>query len=597
MSSLDLSFNNEFPFNKKNIIKKNQSMGSLSIDNVNFQQRKIRINSPNSLRAIKQLGYKISDLEYLPFKEYIMRNPTLIGKSKKSQQKIYSYIENLRNSRFKKVKDLRIKLKTQINIESSIKNNSCNNLRKVQPRKINYLMTNSMDATINSSLEKEKKILERIKNKNETELINKIQFELQRELMRKKNEDKIKQQKIKLKNYQLELNRKKKEEESKKQEREKEIKRKQEELELSQRLLNKKRYMEEMKRAKEEEKLQQQRKKELEFRQKEEEIHRLLFKKKLKEILDDKKLKIIEKAKVLEMKELNKRKQLELKNKEQEELNMKKSLEKQLHIQQALKNYETKREEIRRQYKIKEKLNEEKEKRLELIAKKEKEKKMENSKKKEEEIKTILEKNKAIKQQKINNFYEKQRIAEMRRELFEKNNELIKLEKLQEKEEKEQKIRDTLNKNKRIMTQRKNKIIKNIKMKEYNTQRVWKKKREMNEKIEDYHLSKQIEKKYKLKEIEQQKLYKLNDKKRQLYDRDKRIDNFLKQKYIINEQKRMFSDEINKQKQLYSEKIQNLFGKNYINKKALSQIKNIFSNSQQISNVIDKFDKLIQNEE
>lgn len=602
MSSLNLSLNNDFPSNRNKLhLKKNKSAVTLSIDNVKFLQRKIRINSPKSLSAMRKLGYKFSDLEYLPFNEYIKRNPNLIGKSKKTQQKIYSFIENLRNTRFQKIKDLRIKLKTQSSVDNTFKNDNLNNsvynLRKIEDNKSHFLSNNSVDILLNTSLQKEMKKFERMKNKNETELVNKIQFELNKELIRKKNEYKIKQQKIRFINYQNELIKKQKEEEALKLEREREMQKKLEELELSQRLYNRKKYMEEIKKAKEDEKLQRQRQKEFELKHKEEEVRHLLFHQKLNEILEDQRQKILEKAKILEMKELNKKKQIEKKNKAQQELNLKKSIEKRVQIQQTLRNYEIKIEEIRKHHELKEKQHEEKEKRLEKIAQKENEIKKENAKKKEEEIKSILEKNKAIRQQKIDDYNQKQKLLEKKRELFEKNNELIRLEKFRQKEEKEQKIKNTLNKNKILMSQRKNKIIKEIKLKEYNTQRVWKKKQENNERIEDFKLSKNIEKEFKVKEMEQQKQYMINDAKMKMYNRDKRLKNFLKQKYIINEQKKMFSDEINKQKKLYSEKMQNLFSKNTIKKKDLNQIKNIFSHSQQITNVIDKFGQLIKKNE
>ena len=53
---------------------------------------------------------------------------------------------------------------------------------------------------------------------------------------------------------------------------------------------------------------------------------------------------------------------------------------------------------------------------------------------------------------------------------------------------------------------------------------------------------------------------------------------------------------MNKQKQIYSERVHNVFGKDKINQKELNQFKNIFSNSQQISKVINKFDELIKNQ-
>ena len=568
MSRKDSVFNSAFPVHRNyNKLKNNKSTENYSIDKVQLFQRKIRINSPMSKRAMKELGYNISDLEFVTFKEYIRKNPVLIGKTKNSQQIIYSYIERLRSSRLQKIKDLRNKLKTQtVEEEKMIKNNSCLNLRKKNPKNINVLMSNSVDEFGTTALEKEKKTLEEIKYKNKAGLINKIQFELNNELIKKKNEDKLEQQYIKYRNFLLDKDKKRN------------------------KILDEK-----IQNAREKEKLELERIKEAELKKREEDFQNLLSHRKFEERLEIKKLEILEKAKILEIKEANKKKQIELKNKAQQELNKKKSLEKKIHMAETLKNYEMKLEEIQRQYKIKEIENKEKEKRLELLAKIENEKKLENSKRKQEEIKLILERNKEIKQKKIDDYNEKQKKLALKREIMEKNNEIKKLEKMQQKEENEQKIHNTLNKNKFLINQRKNKIIKEIKLKEYNTQQVWKKKLEKNEKNEEILLGKRIVTEFKVKEKEQQKINMLYDKEIKLNNRDEKIKNFLEQKHMINEQKKTICEEINNQKKLYSERIQNLFDKGTINKKTLNQIKNNFSYSPQITKVIDKFDKLMEN--
>ncbi len=47
----------------------------ISLLNCNFMQKKIRINSPNSLLAIHLIGVTLDDLRYLTFDEYIKNNP------------------------------------------------------------------------------------------------------------------------------------------------------------------------------------------------------------------------------------------------------------------------------------------------------------------------------------------------------------------------------------------------------------------------------------------------------------------------------------------------------------------------------------------
>ena len=590
MSYFDFKINNENPLNKNPNFNNYKPTKSLSIDNIKINQRKIKINSPASLHAMRQLGYSVSELEYLPFNDYIRNNPSLINKMKKSQDEIYTKIEKIRNSRLQKLKDLRYKLKSLYSNYSNEKNNSCNySLIKNTPKKINNLMSNSVDILHNNTnpLEKGKRILDRILYKNKTEFYNKIQFELSKEFLKKINEDKIKKQKIKYENYKLELSNKKKEEEALKIQRELELKEKKRQQELMIKQYNKEKYNEEIQKAKEEEKLEKQRRKEAEIKWKEDQHRKILFYQKLQARLADRKLQILIKAKYLELRDSNKRKQIELKNKTQQQINYKKSLENKQHIEKTLKNNEIIKEELRKHFQLKEKEHEELEKRLRNKNQLENEQKLADSKKKQEEIKLILERNKAIQQQKIDNYYEKQRNLEIKRENIEKKKEQENLLKKIERMENQEKIKNVLEKNKQILTQRRDKIINNIKTRDYLTEIRWKKKQENNEKKEEENLEKQIVKECRLKEIAQQKLNMINNAKMKIYERDQKVKDFLEQKSIINEQKKIITDEIDRKKKLYSEKLKKLLDNNSINKNIFNQIKNTFSGNHQISNVIN----------
>ena len=602
MSFVDFKINNENPLNKIPNFYKYKLAKSFSIDNIRTHQKKIKINSPASLHAMRQLGYSVSDLEYIPFNDYIRNNPNLINQTKKSQEKMYTKIEKIRNARFQKLKDLRYKLKSLYSNYSNDINNSSNySLIKNTPKKLNSSMNNSVDILYSNAnhldpLDKGKQILDRVLYKNKTEFYNKIQFELNKEFLRKINEDKIKKQKIKYENYKLELSNKKKEEEALKIQRELELEEKKRQHELMIKQYNKEKYNEEIQKAKEEEKLQKQKRKEAELKWKEDQHRKNLFHKKLQERLEDRRLKILIKAKYLEMRDSNKRKHLELKNKTQQEINHQKSLENQEHIEQTLKNNEIIKEELKKHFQLKEKEHEELEKRLRTKNQLESEKKLADSKKRQEEIQLILERNKAIQQQKINNYYEKQKNLEIKRENLEKKKEQENLMKKIEKMGNEEKIKNVLEKNKQILTQRKNKIINNIKTRDYLAEIRWKKKQENNEKKEEMNLERQIVKEYQLKELAQQNLNTINNAKMKILKREQKVMDFLERKSIINEQKKIITDEIDRKKKLYSDKLKKLLDNNSINKNVFNQIKNTFSGNHQISNVINKFDKLIENQ-
>lgn len=78
-----------------------------------------------------------------------------------------------------------------------------------------------------------------------------------------------------------------------------------------------------------------------------------------------------------------------------------------------------------------------------------------------------------------------------------------------------------------------------------------------------------------------------------LYNKDKKVEKFMKQKYKINEQKKIFSDQINKQKEMYSVKFENLFNKKNIDKQTLDSIKKMFPNNNHILDAINKYNEMV----
>ena len=599
MTYYESDFSNDIPFAHKTL-HKNKSTSNISIDNISLKQKKIRINSPTSLKAIKELGYNISELEYLPFKDYLKQNPSLIGETKQMQQSHYDYIEKLRKDRFIKIKELRFRFKNENTPLADQKSQSCYNLKNdfSKNRRIKQNTSSSIGSDMygHTAIENEKKVLERMKNKNETEMINKIQYELKRELARKKNFDKLIKQNLKLKNFEKKLYKKRKEEELIKKMKEQEQIKKQQELEMMEKELNKKIYNEEMLKAKKEEKKERQKMKEALLKHQEDENRRLKFQEKINKMLEDKQQKILEKKIILQKKEYDRLKQMKKRSKEQQEINYQKSLAKQELIENNLRKFELQNEEIRKHYEIKEKENEEQRKRYEKQMRKENEIKLLNALKKDEEIKSILEKNEMIKQKKIDDYYEKQRILSIKREKMEKNNKIKKKERQNKNEEKEQRIRDTLNKNELLLNERKFRILKDIKQREYKTQKVWRKKKEDAMRAQEENMEKKIEKEFRVKEMAQKKENQINDARLKLYDKDKKVEQFLKQKHLLNEQKKYLSEEISKQKQLYSEQFENLFRKKNIDEQTLASIKNMFPDNQQITDVINEFNDLMKKE-
>ena len=67
----------------------------ISLLNCNFNQKKIRINSPNSLIAIRLIGATFDDLRYLTFDEYIKKE-NIQYLDKDLQEERYNHYEQSR---------------------------------------------------------------------------------------------------------------------------------------------------------------------------------------------------------------------------------------------------------------------------------------------------------------------------------------------------------------------------------------------------------------------------------------------------------------------------------------------------------------------
>ena len=70
-------------------------------------------------------------------------------------------------------------------------------------------------------------------------------------------------------------------------------------------------------------------------------------------------------------------------------------------------------------------------------------------------------------------------------------------------------------------------------------------------KKEEINLEKQIVKENKLIELAQHKLNMINNAKMKIFEREQKVKDFLEQKSIINEQKKIITDEIDRKKKLY----------------------------------------------
>lgn len=175
----ELDADDNFFLTKYNSIKKPSHRGKISIDDVDYYSRKIRINSPRSLTAMNKLGVNNEDLEYLTFKEYLQKFPELIGEDKKMKIMKYNYVEELRQKRFEQIRELRNELKEEDVIP--IKNRCYSSKLRGEKNNMNVNSKNKKKVYY-SFLEKDIKSFNRVRNTYKTDLFNRMQMQLKKRI-------------------------------------------------------------------------------------------------------------------------------------------------------------------------------------------------------------------------------------------------------------------------------------------------------------------------------------------------------------------------------------------------------------------------------
>ena len=72
--------------------------------------KRIKINSPHSLKVINENGYSIEELYYIPLDRFLFNHKETINMNKSEKQVRYNFYEQLRIDKIKKLCELRDKL-------------------------------------------------------------------------------------------------------------------------------------------------------------------------------------------------------------------------------------------------------------------------------------------------------------------------------------------------------------------------------------------------------------------------------------------------------------------------------------------------------
>ena len=189
------------------------------------------IESPRSIKAMFHIGLIMDDIRYLTFSDFINNNPSFRSLPKETQLKRYEFSEQYRYEKIQKIKEFRDLLieheKENIN-DKDIINNNINEGEEINENNIDNNINEGIGST---AINEELRQFERMKRKNEMDLMNAVEFELQRQIMIKEGEAKLRKQNIKNDNFRKSVEsknelEKKKMRKEKKEEKKKEEKRK-----------------------------------------------------------------------------------------------------------------------------------------------------------------------------------------------------------------------------------------------------------------------------------------------------------------------------------------------------------------------------------
>ena len=545
--------------NDKNL-EESKAKEYISIEDINEFTKKVRITSPRSIKAMNNLGINNQDLEYLTYQEYLNKNLGLIGESNRMKKVIYEHIENIRKGLINQVRAAREKI---------IMEDKQTRKRSLSSKNRKTMDLSNKSKTVNSLKfsEKDLKAFKRMKNINKTNLFNRMELELKKELKNIiNNEQEEKQNELKKRNARK-LEKRIRIESKKRMTEEEEKEKLAKEIDKKQRKEEEKR-IENLIKEEEDELIRKHHIQLAEEDQKKDgKIKQEMYKQKLH------KLRFLEHQAILEK---NQQKQTKV-NRNLIKL-MKERKRKRLNSEINFKNRMRKVEENKR------KLEEDIELNNQLLLYKQK---AQQQKREKEEAR----KNKEFK------LYQKRLISQGMNEDWQT---LLKTKTLNNDQiweifnkthffnEKEKKQKETLMKNEILINKRKENIMNKINEKGRNIERSQNEKDYYNLVKSEQNILKKLDKDNKVKLYTQYLINKREDLREDLNERDKRIENFMKNKVNVIHKKKDIYEKITKEKDLDNEKFERIMNKKSFDKKSFNYFRQIFPENEKVDEIINE---------
>ena len=558
----------------------------ITIENLELNlSKKIKINSPRSLKAIYECNYQPQDLNFISFTEFKRKHPETLALPLEFQEKRYELYENNRRIKIQEVKEIRdLYIKNQEQKTHLLnRSNSFNNLTS-------NCSSNNETKTISNKhfqnkITTDEKLFEKMKVQKEKELIHMVEFQLQRKILQNETENNFLKQEHKRKLNELELKEKQANEEKKQL------------LKLQQRKL--KDIELEMKRIEDEE-IRNQKKiekeqKELERQKERNEKHfiqeqkRIYFNKKVKQIQLNYEKKKERKQKNYELKNEQRFKSLEQQNIYKINENNKKIEAKQQLIQKNQKQLEDNLQQMQEHYIQQIQLNEFRRKNFEQKRQDKVEQNKEKAKLKEIHMQSVKIINHKKEQERSKQYKNKQNEIDKRTKEIEIQRQKEQETKIKEQLQHEKDLQKKLHHKKKEDQLIKNKILENIEEKNELI-------KQQKEKNQFDHLLKTEEMKYKQlimnekiqllekdQETQRDKLY------QEIINKNAKVDKFLKEKEKHAANKQKLRKETVRTKEQYLKEFKQIFNKKQLDKDFFIKLKKFFPDNKDIDKIIEYF--------
>ena len=540
---------------------------NISIEDINYTTKKVRITSPRSLKAMKKLGINNKDLEYLTFKEFKNKNPEILAETKRIQKFKYDYCEEIRKRLIDQIRETKQKIIEEG--EQKTKRSTSSKYRKSMA--LDNMLINS-----NKFTEKDLKSFKRMRNINKTNLFNRLEIELNKELKNLINQEQIQKENAKTYKNSRRLERKLKKENEQKIKKEEEKIRKDKEIDKMKRKEEEQRIMQLIQEEIDEEERKKEYQKEESKHKKQELKKRAEFQKNLQKLRDFKHKSVVEKN---QQKQLRVLKNLMIEAEKRRE----KRLESEHDYKERIKIVNDNKKKIKEDNELKNKL-------LLIRQKSQQEKRAKEEERRNKEMKIYQKK--VISQLSKNN-------DDIQMLIRQKNLSEIEIMELLNKtpffNEKEKKQKETLLKNEILMNKRKEDIMNKIFKKERSIDQAQYEKDYANLIERERKIQNVLDRENRVKLIGQYLENKREELRELLEEKDKRVEKFNKNKTNMLHLKRLKYDKIMKEKNLDNDKIEKIMNKKSLDKKSLNSFIEMFPDNDKMYRIVNEFNAHIRN--